>query len=124
MNKTFVSFKESLLPINQISLSDDEMLLVRGGNDGGGNDAGSGAGCGCDCYSGSGCEASSKTIRSNLSASASMYWATESGLINIHGHIRDSRVGIWSNNLRIDMPRALLRIFFWSMPTSELWIAA
>ena len=22
------------------------------------------------------------------------------------------------------MPRALLRIFFWSMPTSELWIAA
>ena len=42
MNKTFVSFKESLLPINQISLSDDEMLLVRGGNDGGGNDAGSG----------------------------------------------------------------------------------
>lgn len=55
MNKTFVSFKESLLPINQISLSDDEMLLVRGGNDGGGNDAGSGAGCGCDCYSGSGC---------------------------------------------------------------------
>ena len=44
MNKTFVSFKESLLPINQISLSDDEMLLVRGGNDGGGNDAGSGAG--------------------------------------------------------------------------------
>ena len=31
MNKTFVSFKESLLPINQISLSDDEMLLVRGG---------------------------------------------------------------------------------------------
>lgn len=53
MNKTFVSFKESLLPINQISLSDDEMLLVRGGNDGGGNDAGSGAGC--DCYSGSGC---------------------------------------------------------------------
>ena len=47
MNKTFVSFKESLLPINQISLSDDEMLLVRGGNDG--------AGCGCDCYSGSGC---------------------------------------------------------------------
>lgn len=28
MNKTFVSFKESLLPINQISLSDDEMLLV------------------------------------------------------------------------------------------------
>ena len=55
MNKTFVSFKESLLPINQISLSDDEMLLVRGGNDGGRNDAGSGAGCGCDCYSGSGC---------------------------------------------------------------------
>lgn len=42
MNKTFVSFKESLLPINQISLSDDEMLLVRGGNDGGGDDAGRG----------------------------------------------------------------------------------
>ena len=61
MNKTFVSFKESLLPINQISLSDDEMLLVRGGNDGGGNDAGSGchcssgAGCGCNCSSGAGC---------------------------------------------------------------------
>ena len=60
MNKTFVSFKESLLPINQISLSDDEMLLVRGGNDGGGNDAGSGAGCGCGGggggQAGNGCE--------------------------------------------------------------------
>ena len=61
MNKTFVSFKESLLPINQISLSDDEMLLVRGGNDGGGNDAGSsGAGCGCSGggggQAGNGCE--------------------------------------------------------------------
>lgn len=53
MNKTFVSFKESLLPINQISLSDDEMLLVRGGNDGGGNDAGSGGGGG---QAGNGCE--------------------------------------------------------------------
>ena len=55
MNKTFVSFKESLLPINQISLSDDEMLLVRGVYDCGVYDAGCGAGCGCDCYSGSGC---------------------------------------------------------------------
>ena len=55
MNKTFVSFKESLLPINQISLSDDEMLLVRGGNDGGGNDAGSGAGCNCSSGAGCGC---------------------------------------------------------------------
>ena len=60
MNKTFVSFKESLLPINQISLSDDEMLLVRGGNDGGGCNCSSGAGCGCSGggggQAGNGCE--------------------------------------------------------------------
>lgn len=52
MDQAFVLFKESLLPINQISLSDGEMLLVRGGKAG---SYSSGSGCGCDCGSGSGC---------------------------------------------------------------------
>ena len=59
-------------------------------------------------------------LSSTLGISAETLYMNSADWINI----RDSRVGIWSNNLRIDMPRALLRIFFWSMPTSELWIAA
>lgn len=53
MDKTFVSFKESLLPVNQIVLSNDEMLLVRGGNSSSGSD---GAGCGCSGGKGCGCD--------------------------------------------------------------------
>ena len=46
------------------------------------------------------------------------------GLINMQGHIRGNKVGIWSNSFRMDMPRALLRMFFCNIPTSELWIAS
>lgn len=57
MDKAFVSFKESLLPINQIELSEEEILLVRGGNgsSGDGNGCGCANGYGCGCTDGSGC---------------------------------------------------------------------
>ena len=54
MDKAFISFKESLLPINQIQLSDDELLLIRGGQENY-RSSGDGCGCGCQCDSGRGC---------------------------------------------------------------------
>ena len=53
-----------------------------------------------------------------------MYWATDIGLINIHGHSFGSNVGIWSMSLRIDVPRPPLDIFRFKMPTAELEVAS
>jgi len=52
MKHEFVSLSECKLPIHEIELMEDELLLVKGGSveptDGDG-DSGSGCGCGCGC---------------------------------------------------------------------------
>ena len=70
------------------------------------------------------CDASSKITRSNFSASRSIYWATDIGLINMHGHSLGNRVGIWSIILRIDVPRPPFEMFLFRIPISELEAAS
>lgn len=50
------------LPFNELALSDDDMLVIKGGMGAGSNSGsgcgcgcGTGAGCGCGCSSGAGC---------------------------------------------------------------------
>lgn len=44
------------LPFNELALSDDDMLVIKGGMGAGSNSgSGYGCGCGCSCDSGSGC---------------------------------------------------------------------
>lgn len=44
------------LPFNELALSDDDMLVIKGGMGAGSNSgSGYGCGCGCRCASGAGC---------------------------------------------------------------------
>ena len=66
------------------------------------------------------CEASSNTMRSNLSCERSMYCATDIGLISIHLHNRGMSVGNWSIRSRIETPRPPFDMFRCSKPISLL----
>ncbi|WP_301703679.1 hypothetical protein [uncultured Parabacteroides sp.] len=53
MNKRVFKLEEMNLPLEDLILEDDELLLIKGGM--GVSSSGAGCGCGCDCSNGTGC---------------------------------------------------------------------